>query len=78
MLGVRLDPEIDRGLSALAKRQRRTKSDIVREVVARHVRLHDEAYLAEARRQSLRAAEHDSEEEQAFWESVSAWDADNA
>jgi len=74
MLGVRLDTETDRGLSALAKRQRRTKSDIVREVISRHVRQHDEAYIAEARRQSLHAAKHDNLEDWTFWETLEAED----
>lgn len=56
MLGVRLDPETERALANLAKRDRRTKSDIAREAISRHVMAHDAAYLAEARRQSLRAA----------------------
>jgi RHH-type rel operon transcriptional repressor/antitoxin RelB len=59
MLGVRLDEDAERQLTALARRTRRTKSDIVREAVSRYVSAHDEAYLAEARRQSLRAAERD-------------------
>lgn len=59
MLGVRLDDDAERQLADLAQRTRRTKSDIVREAVSRYVAAHDQAYLAEARRQSLRAAECD-------------------
>ncbi|HVI97964.1 MAG TPA: ribbon-helix-helix protein, CopG family [Sphingomonas sp.] len=59
MLGVRLDTETERSLTALARRTRRTKSDIAREAVRLYVRRHDESYLAEARRQSLAAAAKD-------------------
>lgn len=59
MLGVRLDNAAEQQLAALARRTRRTKSDIVREAVTRYVTAHDEAYLAEARRQSLLAAQRD-------------------
>ena len=76
MLGVRLDPAVERGLEALAKRQRRSKSEIARELITKHVRRHDEAYLAEARRQSLAAAKRESPDDYAFWESVSAWGDD--
>ena len=52
MLGVRLDPELDRLLSAAAKRHGRSKSDLVRDAVRRY--LEDPRGLAaEARRQSL-------------------------
>ena len=59
MLGVRLDAETEKNLTALARRTRRTKSDIAREAVRLYVRRHDESYLAEARRQSLAAAAAD-------------------
>ncbi|MEO5937492.1 MAG: ribbon-helix-helix protein, CopG family [Sphingomonas sp.] len=59
MLGVRLDADAERQLAALARRTSRTKSDIVREAVSQYVSAHDDAYLAEARRQSLRAAKRD-------------------
>jgi RHH-type rel operon transcriptional repressor/antitoxin RelB len=59
MLGVRLDTETEKSLTALARRTRRTKSDIAREAVRLYVRRHDAAYLAKARRQSLAAAAND-------------------
>ena len=70
MLGVRLDTELEQRLGAVARTQGRSKSDIAREAVRRYVDLHDEAYLAEARRQSLRASERDKPEDWAFWESL--------
>ena len=69
MLGVRLDDDTERQLADLAQRTRRTKSDIVREAVSKYVAAHDEAYLAEARRQSLRAAAKDDHLILDFWAS---------
>ena len=76
MLGVRLDPETERRLEALARRERRSKSAIVREVVAKAVRARDEAYLAEARRQSIEASRRENPEDYAFWEAIEAEDGD--
>lgn len=59
MLGVRLDPETERALEALAQRTRRTKSDIAREAVRAYVRRQDAGYAAEARRQSRLVAQRD-------------------
>ncbi|MEG3171672.1 ribbon-helix-helix protein, CopG family [Sphingomonas sp. ZB1N12] len=59
MLGVRLDSELEERLAAVARTQGRSKSDIAREAVRRYVERHDEAFLAEARRQSLAAAAQD-------------------
>ncbi len=56
MLGVRIDSELEQRLAAVARSQGRSKSDIAREAVRRYVERHDEAYLAEAKRQSLAAA----------------------
>ena len=70
MLGVRLDEELEQRLAAVARTQGRSKSDIAREAVRRYVERHDEAFLAEARRQSLRAAELDSRDDWAFVEAV--------
>jgi RHH-type rel operon transcriptional repressor/antitoxin RelB len=56
MLGVRLDSELEERLAAVARTQGRSKSDIAREAVRRYVERHDEAFLAEAKRQSLHAA----------------------
>lgn len=74
MLGVRLDPDTERGLREIARRSRRSKSDIAREAIERYVRRYDAALLAEARRQSLRAAARGWSEEDAAWESVAAAD----
>ena len=54
MLGVRIDSELEQRLAAVARSQGRSKSDIAREAVRRYVERHDEAFLAEAKRQSLR------------------------
>lgn len=75
MLGVRLDPETEKALDTLARRTHRSKSDIAREAIAKHVRIHDEAFLAEARRQSLRAAARGWTPEDEAWEEIAAaWD----
>lgn len=74
MLGVRLDPETERQLATLAKRSRRSKSDIAREAISKHVRRHDEAFIAEAKRQSLRAAARGWTAEDEEWEAMAIWD----
>lgn len=74
MLGVRLDPEVEKSLAALAKRTRRSKSEIAREAISRHVLAHDEDFLTEARRQSLRAAARDDAADWEFWEALEAED----
>jgi len=75
MLGVRLDEELERRLTAVARSQGRSKSDIAREVVRRYVDLHDAAFLAEAKRQSLNAAARGWTEEDEAWERLGvAWD----
>lgn len=74
MLGVRLDGELERRLTSVARTQGRSKSDIAREAVRRYVDLHDEAFRAEARRQSLEAAKHESAEDYAFSEAIEAED----
>jgi RHH-type rel operon transcriptional repressor/antitoxin RelB len=75
MLGVRLDDELERRLTTVARTQGRSKSDIAREAVRRYVDLHDEAFRAEARRQSLDAAKHESADDYAFLEAIEAEDA---
>lgn len=74
MLGVRLDGDLEQRLTAVARSQGRSKSDIAREAVRRYVERHDEAFLAEARRQSLRAAARGRTEEDAAWEKLAAAD----
>ncbi len=75
MLGVRLDSELEERLAAVARTQGRSKSDIAREAVRRYVERHDEAFLAEAKRQSLQAAALGWTEEDEAWERLGvAWD----
>ncbi|MDQ0837554.1 ribbon-helix-helix protein, CopG family [Sphingomonas faeni] len=68
MLGVRLDSELEVRLAAVARTQGRNKSDIAREAVRRYVERHDEAFLAEAKRQSLAAALQDSRVQDEDWD----------
>ena len=75
MLGVRLDEELEQRLAAVARTQGRSKSDIAREAVRRYVDRHDEALQAEARRQSLLAAEHEGDEDYEYWEAMEGEDA---
>ncbi len=51
MLGIRLEPKVDRRLAALAKQQGKTKSDLAREAIRRYLLEND--LIEEARRQSL-------------------------
>ena len=75
MLGVRLDSELEERLAAVARTQGRSKSDIAREAVRRYVERHDDAFLAEAKRQSLAAAALGWTEEDDAWERLGvAWD----
>jgi RHH-type rel operon transcriptional repressor/antitoxin RelB len=76
MLGVRLDDELERRLTAVARSQGRSKSDIARDAVRRYVDLHDAAFLAEAKRQSLAAAARGWSEENREWEALAAVDDD--
>lgn len=68
MLGVRLDSDLEERLAAVARTQGRSKSDIAREAVRRYVERHDEAFLAEAKRQSLVAAAHDLHAKDEDWD----------
>ena len=74
MLGVRLASDTERRLQDIARRSRRSKSDIAREAIEIYVRRHDAALLAEARRQSLRAAERGWSAEDSAWEVIAAAD----
>ena len=78
MLGVRLDPVTDAGLSHLAKRSGMTKSEIARQLISKHVRLHDEIERDEARRQSLRAVARGWSADDAYWEALFALDDPDA
>jgi RHH-type rel operon transcriptional repressor/antitoxin RelB len=75
MLGVRLDTDLEHRLASVARTQGRSKSDIAREAVRRYVDLHDEAFRAEARRQSQRASRRESPDDHVFWEAIEAEDA---
>lgn len=68
MLGVRLDSELEERLAAVARTQGRSKSDIAREAVRRYVERHDEAFLAEAKRQSMKAAARDCAVQDENWD----------
>jgi RHH-type transcriptional regulator, rel operon repressor / antitoxin RelB len=57
MLGVRLDAEMDRRLAAIARRQRRSKSDVAREALQAFIARQDDQ--AEFVRQVKLAAEYD-------------------
>ncbi|TPG12407.1 type II toxin-antitoxin system RelB family antitoxin [Sphingomonas oligophenolica] len=74
MLGVRLDTDLEERLAAVARTQGRSKSDIAREAVRRYVERHDEAFLAEAKRQSLKAAAEDRADDWEFLEAIEAED----
>ena len=75
MLGVRLDSELEERLAAVARTQGRSKSDIAREAVRRYVEQHDEAFQAEAKRQSLVAAATDrASDDWKFSEAIEAED----
>ena len=49
MLSIRLDPDMDRRLSELARRTGRTKSYYVRELIESNMEDLEDCYLAEAR-----------------------------
>ena len=49
MLSIRLNPDIDRRLSELARRTGRTKSYYVRELIESNMEDLEDRYLAEAR-----------------------------
>lgn len=76
MLGVRLDDELARRLASVARNQGRSKSDIARDAVRRYVDMHDQAFLAEAKRQSLAAAARGRSPEDEAWEALAAADDD--
>jgi len=75
VLGVRLDDELERRLTAVARGQGRSKSDIARDAVRRYVDQHDEALRTEARRQSIAAAASDNPADWSFSEAIEAEDA---
>ena len=56
MLSIRLDPEVERRLDALAKLTGRTKSFYARELIEGHLEDLEDRYLAEARLEKRRPA----------------------
>ena len=76
MLGVRLPPELETMLGNVARQQGRNKSDVARTAIQRYVEQHDEAFRAEARRQSLAAAARGWTEEDEAWEALAAAEDD--
>lgn len=76
MLGVRLDDDLEQRLTAVARNEGRSKSGIARDAVRRYVDQHDQAFRAEARRQSLRAAARGMSDEDRAWEALAAADDD--
>ncbi len=61
MFGIRLEPKLDRRLTALAKQQGKTKSDLAREAIRRYLLEND--LIMEARRQSLLVSKSTSDRE---------------
>jgi predicted transcriptional regulator len=61
MLGVRLDAEMDRRLTAIARRQRRSKSDVARQALASYLQQEDDR--AEFARQVRAIAEWEAQNE---------------
>lgn len=55
MLAVRLPPEIEQRLDALAKATGRTKTFYVREAILEHLDEIEDAYLAERELEAIRA-----------------------
>lgn len=74
MLGVRLSTELSDRLSLVAEAQGRSKSEVARDAVRAYIDQHDEAFRAEARRQSRNAAARGWTEEDQYWESRAAFD----
>ena len=60
MLGVRLEPEIQARLNALATATGRTKAFYVREAVMKHLGDLEDIYLAEQRLEDIRAGRSDT------------------
>ncbi len=55
MLSIRLDPDIEKRLSELAKRTGRTKSYYARELIEGNIEDLEDRYLAEARLEKRRS-----------------------
>ena len=63
VMTVRVTPELDRRLAREARRRRRTRSEVAREILEAQLLTHASDPAAEARRQSLLVSERDSERE---------------
>lgn len=81
MPGVELDEELQRCLSLTARNEGRSESDVANEAVRLYLAKYDPtmsrydpALVAEARRQSLRAAARGWTDEDEAWEALAAAD----
>lgn len=61
MFGIRLEPELDLKLTALARKRGKTKSDLVREAIRQFLLEND--LVVEAQRQSLRVSKAGDEQD---------------
>ena len=59
MFGVRLEPDLESKLAALAKRQGKSKSDVARDAIRRY--LTEDDLVVQARRQSLLVSQGDDD-----------------
>ncbi len=59
MISMRLTPDIEARLDALAKRTGRTKTYYIREAITSHIDDLEDAYLADQRTADLRAGRSD-------------------
>lgn len=59
MFGVRLEPDLESKLAALAKRQGKSKSEVARDAIRRY--LTEDDLVVQARRQSLLVSKGDDD-----------------
>ena len=71
-LGVRLDPDLGRRFAALARRQRRSRSDLTREAIRQFVERQD--CTSEERRQLAAIRASDEAFDWNYWEWAAAGD----
>lgn len=67
MIGVRLPPEIENRLDALAKATGRTKTYYVREAILEHLDDLEDVYLADAVMERIRRGEERVLTSEEFW-----------
>ena len=60
MLAIRLPPEVEQRLDALARKTGRSKSFYVREAIVEHLDELEDIYLAEQRLEDIRAGRADT------------------